>query len=211
MSSTPMINVTLIEPQTPIRQAIRLLLSSATDIEVIAEHAHVQDCKKDRLLSPPDIVIVGEKGNGIATALNRSPHTKMILLLESEKSCCPSRLLSLNLAGYLFKKDVTETLVHIIRAVAHGQTAWYSQSVVTHLAHRLKDAATLQAQIQAFDVSLTEREWSVLELIVRGSTNDEIGRMLCLSPQTVRNQASKIYKKFGVHSRLELIRLFQNE
>jgi DNA-binding CsgD family transcriptional regulator len=54
----------------------------------------------------------------------------------------------------------------------------------------------------AFPVSSRERE--VLQLVLAGKSNKEIGSSLNLSPKTVGSHLNKIYKKLEVHSRAQL-------
>ena len=50
---------------------------------------------------------------------------------------------------------------------------------------------------------LSERELEVLSLLERGSTNDEIGRSLFVSANTVKAHLKSIYRKLDVNSRRE--------
>ncbi|MBX6764361.1 MAG: helix-turn-helix transcriptional regulator [Rubrobacteraceae bacterium] len=52
----------------------------------------------------------------------------------------------------------------------------------------------------------TARELTVLELIVRRLTNEEIAERLHLAPQTVKNHAGSIFAKLGYRGRKELYR-----
>ncbi len=51
---------------------------------------------------------------------------------------------------------------------------------------------------------LSKREESVFLLLIQGSSYDQIGEELFMAPSTVRAHASRIFKKFGVHTRQEL-------
>jgi len=51
---------------------------------------------------------------------------------------------------------------------------------------------------------LTAREREVVELLVRGLTDNEIADSLHLSPHTVKQYAKSVYRKTGVRSRVEL-------
>jgi len=53
--------------------------------------------------------------------------------------------------------------------------------------------------------SLSEREREILEKLVSGMTNAEIGRLLFISDKTVRNQLTRIYEKLGVANRSQAI------
>jgi len=50
---------------------------------------------------------------------------------------------------------------------------------------------------------LTERERELLTLISTGATNKEIARRLHLGPDSVKKNASSLYRKLGVRNRTE--------
>ncbi|HTD51048.1 MAG TPA: LuxR C-terminal-related transcriptional regulator [Acidimicrobiia bacterium] len=56
---------------------------------------------------------------------------------------------------------------------------------------------------------LTSRQWQILTRLLQGERVPTIARGMYLSPSTVRNHLSEIYKKLGVHSQAELIERFQ--
>jgi len=61
-----------------------------------------------------------------------------------------------------------------------------------------------RAATRAHPLGLTRREADVLDGIVAGRTNAEIGSQLFLSPRTVEWHLRKVYAKLGVASRKEL-------
>jgi two-component system response regulator DesR len=52
---------------------------------------------------------------------------------------------------------------------------------------------------------LSDRERQVLTLISTGATNNEIAEQLFLSPHTVKEHASALYRKLGVRNRAEAV------
>ena len=56
-----------------------------------------------------------------------------------------------------------------------------------------------------FMLKLTEREQQVLNLVVEGKTNSEIGDSLFISFHTVKVYLEKLYEKFGVKNRVQLV------
>ncbi len=57
---------------------------------------------------------------------------------------------------------------------------------------------------------LTAREWEVLSRLLRGQRVPAIAQALFVSPSTVRNNLSQIFRKFGVHSQSELLDLLNS-
>jgi DNA-binding CsgD family transcriptional regulator len=56
----------------------------------------------------------------------------------------------------------------------------------------------------ASEGQLSETERRIVELVVKGRTNKEVGLALSLSPKTVEWNLSKVYAKLGIRSRVEL-------
>ena len=51
--------------------------------------------------------------------------------------------------------------------------------------------------------NLTEREKEVLELIIQGKSNPQIANELILSIHTVKAHLESVYKKLGVHNKVQ--------
>jgi ATP/maltotriose-dependent transcriptional regulator MalT len=60
------------------------------------------------------------------------------------------------------------------------------------------------------DAPLSEREREVVSLIAAGSTNREIAEELFLSPHTVKEYTSGVYRKLGVRNRAEAVKRAQS-
>lgn len=60
----------------------------------------------------------------------------------------------------------------------------------------------------ASSFGITEREQEIIRLICEGKTNKEIAGILFISPVTVRDHTSNIFRKTGVKSRTQLVGLF---
>ena len=54
-------------------------------------------------------------------------------------------------------------------------------------------------------MKLTEREFEVYQLILKGYTNDEIAKTLYLAPCTVKAHTQKVLAKAGVENRVQLL------
>jgi DNA-binding CsgD family transcriptional regulator len=56
-------------------------------------------------------------------------------------------------------------------------------------------------------ISLTAREWEVVELLLRSATTAEIAKELGVAPVTVRRHLGSVERKFGVTTRAEVVAL----
>lgn len=79
--------------------------------------------------------------------------------------------------------------------------------VLQHHLAAMRDAALRDqpATLEDGHVNLTPREAQVLSWVVRGRRNDEIGRLLFMSPATVHKHLEHAYEKLEVHSRAEAV------
>lgn len=68
-------------------------------------------------------------------------------------------------------------------------------------------AASHQSHGPVIDPPLTERERQVLDGMSRGKTNNEIGRELFLSEDTVKTHARRLFRKLGVNDRAQAVAL----
>ncbi len=86
--------------------------------------------------------------------------------------------------------------------------AWNVVNLVYSVRHFFRpideEAAFLRSAVTE-SYSVTDREYSIIELIAEGHGNKQIASQLNISEQTVKNHIYNIYKKIGVFSRVELI------
>lgn len=85
------------------------------------------------------------------------------------------------------------------------------QALETQAASPARRTDTLKARCQALSRKhgLTAREGEVLELLVRGHGKTRIAETFLISENTVRGHVKHIYAKLDVHSKQELLDLFE--
>lgn len=64
---------------------------------------------------------------------------------------------------------------------------------------------TFAQNIKLEDAGLTRREKEVVQFAAQGYNDDEIAKMLSISAYTVKFHLKRIFKKLGIHKRVELI------
>jgi DNA-binding NarL/FixJ family response regulator len=100
--------------------------------------------------------------------------------------------------GYILKQDFA-SLLPALNAVMNGQSVFGSE-VVTKI-------PALLSQVSQYDYSargISDKEFSIIELIAEGLSNKEIAEKLFLSEGTVRNYLSMILEKLELRDRTQL-------
>ncbi len=118
-------------------------------------------------------------------------------------------------AGYLLKGATTDKIVEAIKDVHTGGTVIQPSLARRLLRHFNSEgpAAALRQAAQAMPAgqpkeetpALTPRESEILELIAKGLSNTEAGRVLEISSGTIRTHLEHIYAKLDVTNRVEAV------
>jgi DNA-binding NarL/FixJ family response regulator len=136
-----------------------------------------------------DLFVGNESGVDICERLHVvSPGVK-VLLISGAGQISPRAAASCGASGFVTKDQRGVELVRAVRAVAMGASAF-------------EDGGEVLGPRPA--LSLRERD--VLVQLAAGATNREIAQRLHLSPHTVKEYASTLYKKLGVANRIQAAR-----
>lgn len=108
------------------------------------------------------------------------------------------------------------TMENAIAALRKGQAYDFLQKPLIRpeqLAQAIDQAMAQRQQPMPEDAiplpaHLTERDLQILNLLAQGLQNKEIASQLGISEKTVRNTLSTIYRKLGICSRTEALRLY---
>ncbi|PZX14201.1 PAS domain S-box-containing protein [Palleronia aestuarii] len=100
------------------------------------------------------------------------------------------------------QKRTEAELVAAIEAVM-ADTSWFSRGIVEKLG-TLRQTSRRNIP-SAETASLTNRERDVLDLVCEGQSDAEMAATLCLSPHTIRNHLTSLYRKIGVKRRAAAI------
>lgn len=105
------------------------------------------------------------------------------------------KALKRNIRGIFFKGDSPETLRDGIKAILKGEL-WYPREALKWVMDPSFNSSEPIAP-------LTVREREILVCLSSGACNDEIADHLHISPHTVKNHITNIYKKINVPNRLQ--------
>lgn len=203
------VRVLLADDEAMIRAGVRAILSSDTNIEVVAEAGDGHEAVELVRRWTPDVALLdirmpGLDGLGACRAIVQlAPGTKVVMLTTFGDDSAIAEALSGGASGFLLKASDPRELLTAVHAVAGG-AAYLSPRVTHRVIDRLRAAGPTQDGAARARVSrLTNRERDVLELLGAGRSNAEIGRHLYLTEGTVKGHVSAILAKVGVENRVQ--------
>ena len=155
----------------------------------------------------PDAVVV-ELGSGRAETLNacrdlrrRFPQVAIVALATSEDPAVVNEALAAGVRGYLLMNTSPTLLGWAILAARAGRT------VVDPQIRRTEGAAEQVVKELTPAVPLTRRESDVLDELIQGQSNRQIGRNLFISEDTVKSHVKAILRKLGARDRAHAVSL----
>jgi len=203
------IRVLLADDDPIVRAALRAILTSAPDIEVVAEAEDGDRAVAAVRSLRPDVVLMdvrmpdadGITATGRITERTDAPRVIMLTTFDTDEALYGS--LRAGASGFLLKRTSFEDIVGAIRTV-HAGDALLSPSVTRRLldtfAQRPSGPAAT-AQLEA----LTPREREVLTRIGQGQSNREIAAAMFLAEQTVKTHVKRVYLKLGLRDRAQAV------
>jgi len=201
-----MIRVAVVDDHPHVAIALRSLLDETPDIQLVAESRRGSDVSALVRRARPDVLLLDlfiEPEFDALAVVHRLradfPDLKICLLSAYLEPACVRDLLQAGVYGYILKDDdYVSRIDTIIRDLADGQV---------YLSPQAYEALAQATRTEGTEQPLSEREVEILRLAKRGLPNPQIAQALHISPGTVRNHLSAIYRKLGVHSRHEALQV----
>jgi two-component system NarL family response regulator len=152
-----------------------------------------------------DVLMPGLSGLDVVEKISAaSPATHIVLLTGSESEEDLLTAIRGGARGYIIKDMPFPQLVDAISAIERGGAA-ISPQMAGKLFDVTRHLLRHQELIQSRKPTLTGRELEVLDLVAAGNTSKEIGDLLYISENTVKNHIRNILDKLGLHSRNEAV------
>jgi len=202
-----MITVLLTDDHSLVRSGISRLLEDSGEVKIVGE----ADCGEESLKLAQelnaDVILMDVNMPGIGGVeacrriLQRNPKQKIIALTIHAEQTFPKRMLEIGAKGYLTKDCGLEEMIEAIKQVNNGGN-YIAPSIAQQLALSLLPGN----ELNPID-KLSRREFQVMLMITRGSTNSEISDTLCLSPKTISTYRLRLMEKLGAQSEVDLIKI----
>ncbi len=196
MSERPCIRLIIAEDHPMTREGLCAVLSRREDMRVVGEASNGQEAVDLYRLHKPDVVLMDMSmpqmdGLQATRAINAEfPTARIIVFSTWDGDETIYQVMRAGAKAYLLKDAPAAVLLETIEAVASGKTVLPGE-----LAAKIANHLTLR--------DLTHREQEVLEQIVAGKTNSEIGSLLLISEGTVKSHVNRILDKLKVTDRTQ--------
>ena len=194
------------------RLGIRLALERAGFV-VCAEADTADRAVEAANREAPDLCLLDilMPGNGLRAAaeiVDALPSCAIVILTVVSEDESLFEALRIGARGYLMKNTDSADLPRLLRSVLAGEAVLpgrLAARVIEEFRQRGRGARRMR--IGGQEVSLTAREWEVLELLRRGLSTEAVATKLYITPATVRNHVSAVLQKLKVKTRAEALRV----
>ena len=199
------IKILLVDDHAVVRSGLSKFLMVNKEFKLVGEASDGAEAVQMVSLHMPDIVLMDLMMPGtdgiIATREihQKFPGVKVIALTSFTEQNMVQGALQAGAIGYLQKNVTAKELGYAIRSAYEGKMT-LSPEATQVLANSI-------AQPQIAGEQLTERERDVLKCMADGLNNNEIAEKLVVSLGTVKFHVSNIFRKLGVDSRVEAVKL----
>ena len=200
-----MINILLVDDHIIVREGLRRIIEDKNGIKILEEASTGEEAlgliiKKNFDLVLLDISLPGK--NGLQTLKEikklKNPPPVLMLSMHAEEQYA-MRAIKAGASGYLTKDSAPGKLVSAIKKISNGKK-YISQEVaellITDLYH---DENKLPHEF------LSDREFEIMKLIVKGNTAKKISNNLSISDKTVSTYRRRILKKLNLQNTPDLI------
>jgi len=192
------LKVLLADDHLVVRMGISSILSLEPDMVLVGEAATGIEAVNLAKTAKPDIVLMDimmpKLGGAEATAQikARQPNTRILVLTSFPGSGDVRRALEAGADGAIVKSSSQWEIIAAIRRVAAGERV-----IASEIASDLSASANTP--------ELSARQLEVLQLVAKGFTNGETGKILGISVNVVKDHLKLIFDQLNAASRTEAV------
>ena len=197
-NSPALARVVIADPEPVFLDGLAAVFARQSDMQVVGRAGCGQDALDMFSALRPDVLVMEARfpdlsgRDIITTLLRRFPAAVVLVFSRHEEEESIYRLLQAGAKGYYFKDVQGTLLVEAVWRVCAGHRAMHPR-VSEKLAGRLQRA------------ELSRREIQVLEQIVEGCSNQELGLKLFIAEGTAKAHVNNIFYKLGVNDRTQAV------
>lgn len=204
MTEKAAINVLIVDDHAVVREGIKSIISTTTDIAVIAEaETGLEAIRLSRQLDFEvmllDIALPDKNGIEVLKQIkSEKPAIAVLMFSIHREDQYAVRALKAGASGFLNKQCSSTQILEAIRQVARG-LKYISTQLAQELANNLN-----QEHEDALHKTLSDREFQTMTLIASGKSVSDIAKELSLSVKTISEYRSRILLKMKLRHNAEL-------
>jgi DNA-binding NarL/FixJ family response regulator len=198
--SAAAIRVLVVDDHVFLRDGIRAIIQSQTDLAVVGEAEDGEQAVAQFQALRPDVVLMDLQMprmggvEAIEAIMALDGDARILVLTTYAGDAQALRALKAGAAGYLLKSALRQELLDTIRSVRRGGRHVDAQVATGIAIHIVQDA-------------LTEREIRVLSLAASGHSNRQIAQKVVVAEETVKGYMKAIFSKLGARDRTHAVTL----
>lgn len=203
------ITIGIVDDHDLFREGMQALLDTKDAFEVVLTANSGVSCLEDLSTSTPEVLLLDLDMPGmdgietLAEIIARNIPVKVIILSMHEDPSLILHLIEKGAHGYLLKHVGFSEISKAIHAVLeHGH--YYDNKVIEIMRNGLKVKQRKPIQLNQ-QITFTEREYEVLELICNEKTAQEIADSLCLSQRTIEGYKKNLLEKTNTRNTTGMI------
>lgn len=204
------LRVAIADDHPVFRQGLRKVLELGGDMEIVGEARDGEEalelCRREK----PDVLLLDltmPKVSGVEVARilkEEIPSIAILVLTMHDSEDYLLESVEAGVDGYVLKDVEPGELKRALRLIHKGERYLHPAVAPKLMTGYHKRAKAEKKGPDPLDI-LSEREWEILQLLVKGFGNKEIGEALFISEKTVKNHATSLFRKLGVQGRSQAI------
>ncbi len=207
-----MIKILICDDQSLFREALRTLLGSFDELNVIGEAANGEEALRQSVSLSPDVVLMdlrmpimdGVEATRRISQLGKGIKVIVLTTFDDDETVFDG--LRAGAVGYLLKDVSSEKLIEAIHAAHKGDYFLLPSITAKVVSEFSKISKPIRKQKdEMIPDPLSPREIEILRVVATGASNKEIADQLFISEGTVKNHLSSILGKLGVRDRMQAI------
>jgi DNA-binding NarL/FixJ family response regulator len=204
------VKVLLVDDDALVRAGLRLILSSADDIDVVGETDDGTGVAAAVRQHRPDVVLMdirmpemdGITATEVLRRLDSPPQVIVLTTFQADEQVVAA--LRAGASGFLVKDTPPGDIINAVRLVAAGDAIVSPSVTRTLLSHFGNTEASERHRVAAQRLAvLTDREREVATAVGAGASNAEIATSLFMSEATVKAHVSRVLSKLGATNRVQ--------
>lgn len=205
-----MIRILIADDHLLFRSMLEEMLKRDTELEIVSACGDGKEVLQNCRIHKPDIALldIGMPGKGGIEALkeikNYFPQMKVVMLTTFEDHENITAAVQLGADGYLIKDMKPETLIMSLKCIYHNMVLFHRGAYDLLQTAISDDSSTKNNKIKIDNMLFDAVDVKIMQLIVQGKSNREIGIALNYSEGTIKNKITKLLSETGFSNRTEL-------